>query len=377
MGAYFLRSMGGDYADPNAQPDPSQAPLLPDLSPPPPNLSPMLPTDHLGGLADQLGSLGTNTTGDDRRDALRQALIQSGLTIASHAGTQGLGALAPGLLTGMASYKSDLQQVDAQRQMAAKEAAAEEDRKARLAIDQGRYQQESVDRQAALSDKSQAAAAILQNKKDALARHTAMLDKIKDPDLKDQLAPLAGDQTGAFEKAYATAIKPESTKQGIQIVRPGETLYDLDTGKPRFSLPPARVPSEPGWEVVKQDDGTLMRVNKITGQASPVQTPPLAGLAKGEKAEVRQDELRIWADNVRKLTAAGKDYDSTTEMQKAHDAATQMLLQRKAAGPPALAPKAAPVDLATVEARIRQRLAGQPESAIQAALADVIKRLVP
>src|SRR4051812_31013457 len=111
-----LPNAGGGVAAPPSPPAPPTfgEPGPQGLFPAQPKLTATAPDDSqdaspsndlLSRFASRLGGFGTATTDDERKQALRQAMIQAGLTMASNAGSHGYGAIAPALLGGFATYR--------------------------------------------------------------------------------------------------------------------------------------------------------------------------------------------------------------------------------------------------------------------------------
>lgn len=306
--------------------------------------------DLLSRFAARLGSFGTSATPDDQKQALRQALIQGGLTMASNAGTSGLGALAPALLGGFATYRGGIEQAAAGRQQQAQQEAAADDAKARLAMEQGRYKQQADLQQQGIDAKADAIQAKKDQQQAKLDTHQKMLDVIQksDPDLAAKLAPLAGSDTNAIETAYMASLKPEKPDKGPQLkeVASGSALYAVNPdGSYKLLVPAARVPGvNLGWDLVKQADGTLVRISKNTGEIAPVNLPPPATGSPAAMADERRKTAAgiFGAMNAAGTIPLGADGQPDVEgaYQKALDAADRVMTNRGGALPPGVTPPA-------------------------------------
>lgn len=250
--------------------------------------------DLLSRFASRLGNFGAAAGPDDRREALRQAMIQAGLTMASNAGTHGLGAIAPALLGGFATYRGAVEQSAAGREHSAQVQAAEDDRKSRLAMDQGHYKQQADLQQQAIDARGDAAQAKKDQEQAKLDTHQKMLDQIQkdNPQLAAKLAPLAGSDSNAIETAYMASLKPEKAGKGPQLkdVPSGSALWSIDEdGTPHQVVPAARIPGvNLGWDVITRPDGSVYRLSKNTGEVAPVNLPPVNAASPAAMGEERR-----------------------------------------------------------------------------------------
>lgn len=356
-----LPTLGGGGAPPAAPPAPPSfgEPGPQGLYPAQPKLTAIAPADDqaappgndlLSRFASRLGGFGTATTDDDRRQALRQALIQAGLTMASNAGTHGYSAIAPALLGGFATYRGAVDQAAAGREQAAKEQAAEDDRKARLAMDQGRYKQQADLQEQAQQDRRDQAQAKVDQRQARLDQHQEMLKVIgeTDPKLAAKLAPLAGSDSNAIETAYMASLKPEKPAKGPQLkdVPSGSALWSIgEDGTPKLVVPAARVPGvNLGWDLVTRPDGTLVRINKNTGEVAPVATPPINSASPAALAEERRKTASglfnaMVAAGTVPLGPDGQTPDAEAGYAKALEAADRLVAGRRGG---ALAPGVTP-----------------------------------
>lgn len=324
-----LPNAGGGVAAPPSPPAPPTfgAPGPQGLFPAQPKLTATAPDDSqdaspsndlLSRFASRLGGFGTATTDDDRKQALRQAMIQAGLTMASNAGSHGYGAIAPALLGGFASYHGALEQSAAGREQAAKEQAAEDDRQARLAMDKGRYKQQADLQQQAIDAKGEQRQAVIDEKQARLDQHQKMLDVIgkSDPGLAAKLAPLAGSSTNAIETAYTASLKPEkpvSPKGSIQVV--GRTALYLDPDDPLHPKPVYTAPRDvdPAISAMRADQQDRLKESALATDANRILH---SGMDYIKNHNLQVDRSR--ADLARQLQAGL--LDPTPEQQKAWQA---------------------------------------------------------
>jgi hypothetical protein len=359
--------------------------------------------DLLSRFASRLGGFGTATTEEDRRQALRQAMVQAGLTMASNAGTHGYGAIAPALLGGFATYRGGVEQAAAGREHAAQVQAAEDDRKARLAMDKGRYQDEAQLRQDALQDRRDQAQAKVDQRQSRLDQHQAMLKIIgeTDPKLAAKLAPLAGSDTAAIETAYTASLKPEkpaSPKGSIQVV--GRTALYLDPDDPMHPKPVYTAPRDidPVVAAMRVDQQDRLKQDAVATEANRIFHSGIDYI-NGHNAQVRRAKADLragfqvgtipdqkayraaLAQIPNEIEIPAGAYDSALAQARAvAEARAAAKGQGTAGGSPVPAPaapaKAARPSLAearpTILTRLRQRMPGATEDQIQAALAKAL-----
>lgn len=83
-------------------------------------------------MAFRFGDFGLGLDDDARRQAMREALVDAGLTIMSRAGTEGFGSLQHGLGSFVGGYRDSLGRMDQEREERRREALEEEYRQERL-----------------------------------------------------------------------------------------------------------------------------------------------------------------------------------------------------------------------------------------------------
>lgn len=239
------------------------------------------PSDFLSRMAARIGGLGYNVTPGDQTNALRQALMTMGATMASRAGLPiseggGWGALGSGIAAGVGGLNQSLARQAAAEEQSRRDDAAEQREDDRLSMEKERFSEQQkrdalADRR--LQDTEQKAA--LSQKQDQAAR-LDFIRTVSSGSDSHRLLSMMGAPAGEFWKA-ANEVDSD-TKPGVYEVHGVGLVYVDKDHNATTVVKEVRKPETDLFSPVQTDQGVGV-FNKRTGEITSTDfgTKPGAG----------------------------------------------------------------------------------------------------
>ncbi|HKV10718.1 MAG TPA: hypothetical protein VJ725_21435 [Thermoanaerobaculia bacterium] len=269
---------------------------------------PSPPSGLLERIADRMSGMGYGGGEEERRAALRRALMVGGANLLGNSMKKGLGGLPEAMAAGMGGYGEGLQEQAALRRQ------REQDDLQRSQVErQERYADAQIEqmeegrkaKQEEFQEAIRARAELVKQRRDALERLP--------PEQRSRLEPLLGSEE--FDKAYLGVTAPpdpEKRVPGFEL-SPGQDRYELVDGKWTKVASKAPLPKEggsekPPWASGQFDYVTrgdqMVKIDKATGTVTPVYSFTGTG-ADRENARIAvardltRSQIENWSDTTK------------------------------------------------------------------------------
>lgn len=272
---------------------------LPEEEPP---AGPPPPSGLLERIADRMSGLGYGGGEEERRAALRRALMVGGANLLGNSMKKGLGGLPEAMAAGMGGYDEGLQEQAVMRRQ------REQDDLQRSQVErQERYADAQIEqmeegrkaKQTEFQEAIRARAEMVKQRRDAL--------ESLPPEQRDRLLPMLG--SDEFDKAYLDVTAPpdpEKRVPGFEL-SPGQDRYELVDGKWTKIASKAPLPKEGGSEKPPWASGRFayvhkgnqyVKVDKATDTVTPIYTFTGTGADKDAAAiAVARDMAKYQVEN--------------------------------------------------------------------------------